>query len=69
MATRARPIVRVFMFKGVALQDPFPGRPLTVVRRVHQTQYAAITNAKLDGPEYRGNQEVYTYRPEAGVNG
>ena len=69
MATRARPIVRVFRFNGMTLEDPFPGKSLTVVRRVHQTMHSAITNAKLDGPDFEGNQEVYTYRVRAGTNG
>ena len=67
--TQPRALVRIWMFNGVTLQDPFPGRPLEAVRRVHATQYSAITNAKIDGPEYRGHEEVYTYRIEAGVNG
>lgn len=66
---RPRPLVRVWMFQGITLQDPFPGRPLEAVRRAHAIQYPAITNAKIDGPESRGNQQVYTYRVQAGVNG
>lgn len=69
MPTQARPLVRVFRFNGMNLEDPFPGQPIEVVRRVHQTQCRAIVNAKVDGPEYEGNQEVYTYRVQAGTNG
>lgn len=67
--TELVPLERIFIFNGVTLEDPLPGRSLAVVRRIHQAEYSAITNAKLDGPEYRGNQEVYTYRVNAGVNG
>jgi PRTRC genetic system protein C len=69
MPTTARSIVRVFLYNGITLEDPLPGKPLESVRRVHGTQYSAITNAKVDGPEYQGNREVYTYRTQVGVNG
>jgi len=62
-------IVRVFFYNGITLEDPFPGRPVEAVRRVHALQYSAITTAKIDGPEYQGNREVYTYRTQAGTKG
>ena len=68
-ATLATPIVRVWRFRGVTLQDPLPGQPLETVRRVHALQYSAITNAKIDGPAYEGHQEVYTYTPHGGTFG
>lgn len=69
MQTTTRSVVRVFLYNGLSLEDPLPGKPVDAVRRVHGTQYAAITNAKVDGPEYQGNREVYTYRTQVGVNG
>jgi PRTRC genetic system protein C len=69
MPTTARPIVRVFVYNGITLEDPLPQKRVEDVRRVHGTQYPAITNAKIDGPEFQGNREVYTYRTQVGVNG
>lgn len=69
MPTAPRSIVRVFIYNGLTLEDPLPGKAVEAVRRVHGTQYAAITNAKIDGPEYQGNRAVYTYRTQVGVNG
>lgn len=69
MPTTARSVVRVFLYNGLSLEDPLPGKPIDAVRRVHGTQYPAITNAKVDGPEFQGNREVYTYRTQVGVNG
>jgi len=69
MPTTARPIDRVFVYNGIILEDPLPRKRVEDVRRVHGTQYPAITNAKIDGPEFQGNREVYTYRTQVGVNG
>jgi PRTRC genetic system protein C len=69
MPSTALSLVRTFVYNGITLEDPLPGRPLDAVRRAHGTQYPAITNAKIDGPEYQGNREVYTYRTQVGVNG
>jgi PRTRC genetic system protein C len=69
MQTRARSLERVFLYNGITLQDPFPGQPLDMVKQVHRAQYAALVNAKVDGPELAGNQQIYTYRVKAGTNG
>ncbi len=68
-AVVAQPIVRVFMFKGMTLQDPLPGKSTKAVRAIHALQYAQIATAKIDGPAFAGNQEVYTYIPATGTNG
>lgn len=69
MPTTARAIVRVFRYNGITLEDPLPGKPLEAVRRVHGALYAAIATAKIEGPDVQGNQEVYTYHTQVGVNG
>ncbi|HET6229664.1 MAG TPA: PRTRC system protein C [Longimicrobiaceae bacterium] len=65
----ATPVVRRWRYKGVTLEDPLPGRSLEAVRRIHATNYAAVLNAKIDGPTYEGGVEVYSYTPQGGTFG
>jgi PRTRC genetic system protein C len=65
----AHPIVRVFMFAGMTLQDPLPGRPPKLVRATHALLHPQIANAKIEGPVYVGHQEQWTYVPQTGTNG
>lgn len=67
--TTPQRIVRVFMYNGIRLEDSLPGRSPEAVRLVHATHYAAIATAKIDGPEMQGNEAIYTYTTQAGVNG
>jgi PRTRC genetic system protein C len=64
-----QPIVRVFMYKGQRLEDPLPGRSTKHVRASHSLIYADIANAKIEGPEFVGNEEVYKYVTQTGTNG
>lgn len=64
-----RTLTRVFMFNGLTLEDALPGQPADAVRRVHALQYAALTNAKIDGPDHLDGREIYTYRVQAGTKG
>lgn len=69
MAIELRPIERVFLYNGLALQDALPNQPLEAVQRVHALLYKAITNAVIEGPEYQGDREVYTYKTQVGTKG
>ena len=69
MVMIAQQLVRVFFYNGVRLDDPLPGADLDEVRRVHSAMYSPISTAKVDGPDYQGNEEVYTYATRGGVNG
>lgn len=65
----AHRIERVFMFAGMTLQDPLPGRAPKLVRAAHALLHPQIANAKIDGPVYVGNTEQWTYVPQTGTNG
>lgn len=71
MPLRTAQLKRVFRYNAVELQDPFPDQPATsdAIRRAHAAMHAPLTNAKLDGPVYEGNKEVWTYTVAVGVKG
>jgi PRTRC genetic system protein C len=64
-----QPIERVFIFQGMTLQDPLPGRHAKRCRASHALMHPQIGNAKIEGPVYVGSQERWTYVPATGTNG
>lgn len=69
MAIKVTSITRVFKYNGVTLPDP--GHHLTPegVRDMYSAAYPEIVTAAIEGPEIKGNKEVYEFRRVTGTKG
>ncbi|QNB11584.1 PRTRC system protein C [Paraburkholderia tropica] len=62
-------LAREFLYNGARLTDPAPGFSLQQVRDFYANTYPEIVNAEIEGPEVRGNRNVYTFRRAVGTKG
>lgn len=62
-------LAREFIYNGARLTDPAPSFTLQQVRDFYANTYPEIVNAEIEGPEVRGNRNVYTFRRAVGTKG
>jgi PRTRC genetic system protein C len=60
---------REFKYNSVTLADPNPAFTLQQVRDFYASVYPEIVNADIDGPDAKGNKNVYTFRRAVGTKG
>lgn len=61
--------IREFNYGSVPLPDPNPAFTLAQVRDFYSAAYPQILNADIEGPEVRGNRNIYTFRRSVGTKG
>lgn len=62
-------LAREFVYNGARLTDPAPNFSLQQVRDFYANTYPEIVNAEIEGPEVKGNRNVYTFRRAVGTKG
>lgn len=62
-------LIREFKHGSVTLADPNPAFTLEQVREFYAIIYPELLNADIEGPELRGNRQIYTFRRAVGTKG
>lgn len=66
---KAETLTREFIYNGARLADPSQTFTLQQVRDFYSNTYPEIVNAEIEGPEVKGNRNVYTFRRAVGTKG
>lgn len=69
MKVKVEEITREFNYNGVKLVDPLPTSDPDKIKSFYSALYPEITSAVVEGPEYRGNKMVYTFKRSVGTKG
>lgn len=69
MKVKVEEIIREFNYNGVKLVDPLPTSDPDKIKSFYSALYPEITSAVVEGPEYRGNKMVYTFKRSVGTKG
>jgi PRTRC genetic system protein C len=62
-------LLREFKYNSVVLTDPNSTFSLAQVRDFYSSVYPDILNAEIEGPDAKGNKNVYTFRRAVGTKG
>lgn len=63
-------VTRIFRHNGMNMPDPAPGLKPDEVRNLYAASgYPQLLNAKIVGPTYEGENEVYTFEAHVGHKG
>jgi PRTRC genetic system protein C len=69
MAIIAEELTREFHYNGVKLVDPIPSADPEKVKAFYSALYPEVTSAVVEGPVFRGNKAVYTFKRSVGTKG
>ena len=64
-----RPLVRVFRYGALELEDPDPKSTAEEVKEFWGDVYPELTQAVIEGPEYKDDRAEYTFRRAVGTKG
>lgn len=64
-----RPLVRVFRYGALELEDPDPKFTAEEVKDFWGDVYPELTQAVIEGPEYKDDRAEYTLRRAVGTKG
>ena len=62
-------LVRVFRYGALELEDPDPKSTAEEVKEFWGDVYPELTQAVIDGPEYKEDRAEYTFRRAVGTKG
>jgi len=62
-------LTRKFAYNGVNLADPDPSMSVDQVRDVYVATYPELAVAQVEGPAFKGNQAIYSFRRAVGEKG
>lgn len=62
-------LTRKFAYNGVNLADPDPSMSVDQVRDVYVATYPELAVAQVEGPTFKGNQAIYSFRRAVGEKG
>lgn len=69
MQVQVQEVSREFHYNGVKLVDPIPTADPEKIKSFYAALYPEITSAIVEGPEYKGNKMVYTFKRSVGTKG
>jgi PRTRC genetic system protein C len=64
-----RPLVRVFRYGALELEDPDPKSTAEEVKDFWGDVYPELTQAVIEGPEHKDDRAEYTFRRAIGTKG
>jgi PRTRC genetic system protein C len=64
-----RPLVRVFRYGALELEDPDPKFTAEEVKDFWGDVYPELTQAVIEGPDYKDDRAEYTFRRAVGTKG
>ena len=62
-------VPRVFQHGSLEIPDPSPRMSPEEVKRMLSAQYPELNNAGIEGPEFRGKKQVFTFQKAFGTKG
>ena len=64
-----KPLLRVFRYGALELEDPDPKSTAEEVKDFWGDVYPELTQAVIEGPEYKDDRAEYTFRRAVGTKG
>ncbi|WP_084219102.1 PRTRC system protein C [Syntrophorhabdus aromaticivorans] len=64
-----RPLLRVFRYGALELEDPDPTFSAEEVKEFWGDVYPELTQAVIEGPDYKDDRAEYTFRRAVGTKG
>lgn len=64
-----KPLLRVFRYGALELEDPDPKSTAEEVKEFWGDVYPELTQAVIEGPEYKDDRAEYTFRRAVGTKG
>lgn len=64
-----KPVVRVFRYGALELEDPDPKSSAEEVKDFWGDVYPELTQAVIEGPDYKDDRAEYTFRRAVGTKG
>jgi PRTRC genetic system protein C len=64
-----KPVVRVFKYGSLEIPDPNPSASPEQVKTMLSARYPDLTNSGVEGPEFHGDKQAYTFNRAIGTKG
>ena len=69
MTVNVENIKRVFRYNNMKLEEPDTKKSPEEVKEFYATLYPELTQSVIEGPEYKGNEIIYTFTRSVGTKG
>lgn len=66
---QATAITRTFLYGGRTLPDPDPSMSPEEVKGFYSAIHADLTNAAVEGGDFEGDTQIFTFRRNVGTKG